>query len=242
MNLAEGRRWKKQLRREIAADHKKRDRALLAKLRAKVRDVKRRRREAMAKIVGACRVGRVRARARAKERVKALRDELRETIRQVRIDEKLRARAACNARKSKVRAAGLSAREKRRAILKAERIYQRQVSNADRRIRRQENRNRRRTSAAERAQESDDDVRQNIPPELLDVFERVKRGIKGSDRRSRSEAFVEWVEENPREVLNMQNDINDRAVARLVREQQTLERDLRDPDRYRPDDDDDIPF
>lgn len=48
--------------------------------------------------------------------------------------------------------------------------------------------------------ESDDDVRQNLPPRLLRVWEKHKRGIKGDARRTRTEAFLDWVEENADEV------------------------------------------
>ena len=53
--------------------------------------------------------------------------------------------------------------------------------------------------AIERRSESDDEVRSNIPPELAPLFEKVKRGIKGSARKSRTEEFLEYVEEHPRE-------------------------------------------
>ena len=42
----------------------------------------------------------------------------------------------------------------------------------------------------ERQAESDDEVRSNIPPELVALFERVKRGIKASPRMSRTESFL----------------------------------------------------
>ena len=58
-----------------------------------------------------------------------------------------------------------------------------------------------RSTARERAQESDDAVRSNLEPEMLPVWERVKRGIRGGPRRTRTEAFLEWVGEHPDEVL-----------------------------------------
>jgi hypothetical protein len=53
---------------------------------------------------------------------------------------------------------------------------------------------------AEAIRESDDEVRQNIDPELLPVWERVKRQIKGTPKISRTEAFLQYIEENPNEV------------------------------------------
>lgn len=52
-----------------------------------------------------------------------------------------------------------------------------------------------------RVQESDDAVKQEIPAELRGLWERVKGGIRGSARRSRAEAFLEYVEQHPDEVF-----------------------------------------
>lgn len=53
---------------------------------------------------------------------------------------------------------------------------------------------------AEAIRESDDAVRHNIPPELVPVFDKVRRSIKGTPLRSRTEAFLEYVDENPDDV------------------------------------------
>ncbi len=59
----------------------------------------------------------------------------------------------------------------------------------------------RRGPSIARVTESDDEVRQNIPREFRALWEREKNGIRGSARRSRSEAFMECVEEHPEEVI-----------------------------------------
>lgn len=56
-----------------------------------------------------------------------------------------------------------------------------------------------RTSASERRAESDDEVRQNIDPSLWPLWRSVKRRIKASPRKSRTEAFLEYVEAHPSE-------------------------------------------
>ena len=61
-------------------------------------------------------------------------------------------------------------------------------------------------------------MRRDIPPELVGVFNKVRRNIKGSDRRSRSEAFLEWAEENPTEIYAMQEQEAAREIKRLVKE------------------------
>lgn len=73
--------------------------------------------------------------------------------------------------------------------------------------------------AGESIAESDDEVRRNIPAELEPVFDRVRRQIKGSARRSRTEAFLEWAEANPDEVLAMQADAAADDAERMWREQ-----------------------
>lgn len=56
-----------------------------------------------------------------------------------------------------------------------------------------------RQRAKERAAESDDEVRSNleaIDPRLVSLFEMFGRKVKGTDRKSRTEAFVEMYEED----------------------------------------------
>lgn len=55
-----------------------------------------------------------------------------------------------------------------------------------------------RLRAAENIRESDDEVRRNLPDDLAFVWSRVKHrpGMRKSARRTRTEAFLEWVEEN----------------------------------------------
>jgi hypothetical protein len=57
-----------------------------------------------------------------------------------------------------------------------------------------------------RVSESDDLVRQNIPPELVALFNRVKGGIKSGPNISRTEAFLKYVEEHPEEVYEAIGD------------------------------------
>jgi len=53
---------------------------------------------------------------------------------------------------------------------------------------------------SEAASESDSTVESDIDPELLPVWKAVKRGITASPKRSRTETFLQWVEEHPEEV------------------------------------------
>ena len=87
----------------------------------------------------------------------------------------------------------------------------------------------------ERQQESDEAVRRNVGLELADVFDKVKGGIKGGPRRTRTEAFLEWVESNPDEAHAIVYANSERELARYIAEQAALERRL--GNRYAGDDD-----
>lgn len=63
-----------------------------------------------------------------------------------------------------------------------------------------------------------------IPRGLVKVFDKVKRHIKGSHRRSRTESFLQWVEENPMEVYAIQEREAAREVRRLVRDESQTSR------------------
>ncbi len=118
--------------------------------------------------------------------------------------ERLAARQSCTVRLGEAR--GIKDEIQRaRAALLAERKYQ-----ADLRRIEAAHRQRRREAPGitrlERQGESDDEVRANVPPDLVALFERVKRSIKASPRMSRTEAFLKYAEEHPSEVLEAIDD------------------------------------
>ncbi len=94
-----------------------------------------------------------------------------------------------------------------------------------------------RTTFEKRA-ESDDQVRANLPPELLPVWEhfkgRVKTRVPG---KTRTEAFVEWVAENQDDITAAMGDVAERearaAFERGESEQDYLDR-LEREQRRRP--------
>lgn len=77
--------------------------------------------------------------------------------------------------------------------------------------------------AIEAIWESDDAVRRDIPPDLVPVFNKVKSRIKGKRTRDRTEAFLEWVEENQDAVIAMQAQAADVDVERLIREREAAD-------------------
>lgn len=191
-------------------------RAELARLRGLIRSAKMRRREALRRTVQSCRRGRETVR----QRVKAFRQAERERINLEVANLRLAARTSCAARKEKVRGAGGRGVEGAKARLMEEHRLARQLRQVEAQAARKRAKAR---SAVERRQESDDEVRGNLPPELQGVWGKVKRTIKAGPRSTRTEAFLEWAESNPEDVLALQYSDVDREVAALVRQQQRLE-------------------
>ena len=207
----------KALARERAAWVRERAKRELERLRVAIGKARARRLAALAKARATCRA----ARLRVRDAVRAYRSEeftrINAEVRRMRNA----ARAQCQARKHRITAAGARTVERRRRELAAEARLQRQIESADRRARRQ------RTTYKERSQESDDAVRSNLPRELVGVFNRVAKHIKGSRHRTRTEAFLEWAEEHPEDILEYQGDETEREVARLIAERNDYERQLR---------------
>lgn len=205
--LSEARRWVQQ-----------KDREKLKKLRAAIAEAKKRQREAHKRVVEQCKLNRARLQAKVddyrrqeRERINAEVEELRQA-----------ARRTCELRKASVRKAGLSVRAQRKAELDAERHLQRELRQTEAHAKRSHAHHKR--SAREVARESDDEVRANIDPDLVPVFDRVRKSVKANPRMSRTEAFLHYVEENPQEVIQLQQQSADLDVARLVAEQQQAER------------------
>ena len=214
---------KKLLWRDINREERKKKRALLVELRAQIREARARRKDALLTAKERCRSERIAARERARTlRLRAL-QELREAVEA----DRTAARQTCSVKIGEARAIRDDV-ERARAKHVAEKEYQRDLRQieATNRQRRKEHPH---ATHIERRAESDDEVRANIAPDLVALFERVKRSIKASPRVSRTEAFFEYAEENPDELLSA---VEDQADA-LVRELEMRERNMaRDADRH----------
>lgn len=149
------------------------------------------------------------ARAKRREAVKAVREQCAAA--------RVAARQNCALRAEQARTEGAAVIEARRAELVAERGF-------ERRMQRHEKPSKLRSTAGERRQESDDEVRSNLHPSMVAVFDHVRRHIKGSPRMSRTEAFLHWAEENPDEVVQLMQHDADRYLNQLLAEQAQLER------------------
>jgi hypothetical protein len=106
--------------------------------------------------------------------------------------------------------------------LREERVFQRQIQLAVKKPPE-------RSTARERSQEDDNAVRNNLPAEIIPVFDKDRRSFKGSPRRRRTEQFLEWAEENPDEVLAEA----DRAIKDLLAQERALRREARSGSRHR---------
>lgn len=209
---------RKKLQRELAEHLREKDRAALGLLRAKITAARVERRHRLHAARQSCRGALV-----------ALRERQREERQRLTLDHRAQreqGRTTCLAGKQQAREEGLALEQEVQSEYKDERTFQRQMRRATKpRVER--------STLRERKQEDDDAVRSNLPAELVPVFDRHRRAIKGSQRRSRTEAFLEWAEENPDEVLLVQQAEADKALHDLLKQERDLGRRHREASRYR---------
>lgn len=209
---------RKKLQRELAEHLREKDSAELRLLRAQINHARVSRRGMLAGARMQCRVARVSLKERQADERARLTAEHRE--------QRAEGRSTCDAGKATAKRQGLELEQGAKRTLKEERIYQRQIRNAGKPVKV-------RATARELAAEDDDRVRSNLPAELVPVFELVRKKIKGSPRRSRTEAFLEWAEENPEEILAVQESQAEQYLAELVKAQRELGRNVRKIGRYK---------
>jgi hypothetical protein len=204
--------------RELARDLRRRDREKLRDLRRKIVHARKEKKHALATVRQHCADSRsaVRDRQRAE----------RMTLRDVQRLERITGRGSCSRNRDEARAIGLSAIGLLKHELHDERSLQRAVRNADKPARM-------RATKGERREESDDEVRRDLAPELVPVFNAVRKTIKGSARRTRTEAFLEWAHDNPGEVLQLQQHKADRELEALLATEAEHYKAIRKASRYK---------
>lgn len=212
-----------QLAKELRSDLRKKDKVQLAKLREAIAAAKAAKRERMREVTSMCKSERARLKVRAAE----LRAQLRETLRA----EREAAKDTCSTNRTSTRKASDIEIEGARRALSSERHEQRVIARVDAPKRNPRGKANPR-AAAERRQESDDEVRHNLDPQLVPVFDKVRRGISGSARRSRTEAFLEWVHDHPYMVWEILEAKAADDLKRLEREEAKLAREMRNKGRY----------
>jgi len=141
-------------------------------------------------------------------------------LRQARARALRRQAAVCRARREALRARCATARGRLRARPELERA-ERRLADAHghlQELRRSGMRAQRPAGAKVRQSESDDEVRQNLPPELRALFESSRGAFKATGRRSRTEAVLEYAEAHPDEPIAAAEREADRWVRRQIRE------------------------
>jgi hypothetical protein len=206
MNATEGRRWKAQLVKSIDADLAKKHRATVKALRDQEALERGKLREALHHGMSACRAewmvekARIEGwRARAIARVRAAAKQAKERARHRCTDLKLEIQTTVGGTLAAVVARRLE--------------EQRDFARLERAGRAAKARQRSRATRREQKAESEDQVIANIEPHLIPLWNKVKHQIRGSDRWSRTEEFLHFVEEHPHEV----HDAIEREVEREMR-------------------------
>lgn len=216
------------IQRDIERDHKKKARAKLVELRAKVREAHASKKARMKELSERCRADRLTVRGRLLETRQRILRELRETARV----EREAARQSCILRKRAAKDECDTEVERTRAELAAERTYQMDLRRIERDNRTKRVAHTRATRKAHRG-ESDEAVLQDIPSDLHALFHRVKRSIKATPRMSRSEAFLKYAEENPHDVFEVIEQKTDRMIRELESQHAQAARAAMGPNRAR---------
>ncbi len=220
LGASEGRRARLALHRENEREYRRKAKEKLAALRVHLRAARLEQKNALAATVARCRSEREAVRERAKmTRLRAL-----EELRQALHAERIAARGTCSVAKDEARRTTIGAVEKARAEVEAERKYQEDLKRIERNNRTRVRERVKRSSLTERRSESDDEVRANLPDDLIALFEKVKRGIRVGPRQSRTEAFLAYAESHPREVLESLDDKTEQVIRDLERREREAAR------------------
>lgn len=216
------RQQKKALERDRVRAFREQQREIVRTLRERTANLRSQRITARKTMRHQCRAHRLAARERAKQ----IRTELMAEIRRRSLDERQAARAQCHADHAAARELG-DQEARSRAELRAEVAFQRElrrIEAANKHAAKQV-----RAGRHERLSESDDAVRANLPHELVPLFNRVRGRIKSGPRVTRTEAFLQYAEEHPGEVLEAMGDRSDEVIRELERDTRRASRA-----RYRP--------
>lgn len=157
--------------------------------------------------------------AELRRELESVRTEARDTIAQSKLscaadrDALRRARAELSERCRGERSGARARVRRSRTKLQVER----QIQRAEREARRGRPA-RARATGAELREESDQAVERDLPPELVPVWRRVRKQIQAGPRRSRTEAFLEWVEAHPDEIAAIEAESAEREAEQMWRE------------------------
>lgn len=190
------------------------DKAAVAKRKKALKEARAGKRSAMKEARTACKIDR----EKTKESTRAAYKRTLEKARAKREAARAAARSRCSAGVQKVVEEYDPKVKKSDAELAEERKHQREIqrieaANKDREKKRPKK------SAGERLSEADQEVVQNLPPELIPVWHHFKDKVKGSKRRSRYEAFMDFVHDHPEAIVFVNQRIEKETEKKLAKEQ-----------------------
>lgn len=176
-------------------------------IRAAIKEAKKNERLTLAKVREQCR----RSRARVAERVAKLRDETRRAVNAEADLLRASAKGACSSARARAKR---QTRERLQQLERAEREAKTDIlreKNFSGYVKRAEKRR-----LPDRHVETDEEVADNLAAELRPVWHEMRQAFKPEPRRSRTEAFLEWAEANPDEVLALQVELGEQATEALL--------------------------
>lgn len=221
----EATRQRQQLRRELAQSLKQQDRTKLTQLQEQLKQARTAKRDRLREVRNQCRTNQRSISETAKERRAALNAAIRA--------ERDTARGSCSTERGRARAGAVERIEKVGRALRDERTEQRRLKLYEKPREHFLGKKSRAAPAAERRTESDDEVRANLGPDMLPVFEKVKRSIHATPRMTRTEAFLQFVHDNPHVVWEVHEKDAADELRRLEREEREHRRAMAHPRRYR---------
>ncbi|MFW5921263.1 MAG: hypothetical protein ACOCUS_05430 [Polyangiales bacterium] len=194
--------------------------ALRAEYNRRIKRLREKRGRLLRRTTKACK----RARSRVRARATAARAEARLRINQEAAAALDTVKTQCERRRARIRARARNETERARAERAEAKRLVRELSGVERARARKLAREEARLRRAERREESAAEVERNIDPELVPVWQAVKRRVHARQGISRTEAFLHWVEENQDEVWAILAAEAEREMRRLERERRRLDR------------------
>ena len=223
---AQAKRDRKKLIRDLDAGERKRHSATMKELARLEAQAKAARRDELAKAKGRCRAGVHEAAERATEAYRLAREAAEKAwtaAKEARIAERHAAKQAaldvCSLDREHVEGEARKVIEDIQRRADENRRHKRQMASIQRiNAGRDKDRRKLKATRAERRAEGDEEVTSNLPEALIPLWNKVRRGIKGSDRISRTEEFIQYAAENADEVIQAQQEIADRELKAMERE------------------------
>ncbi|HRI68064.1 MAG TPA: hypothetical protein PK156_27695 [Polyangium sp.] len=190
------------------------DKAAVASKKKALKEARTGKRSAMKEARTACKVDR----EKTKESTRSAYKKTVERARAKREAARAAARSRCSAGVQKVVNEYDPKIKKVNEDLSGERKHQREIQRIEATNKEREKK-RPKKSAGERLHEADQEVVQNLPPELIPVWHHFKDKVKGSKRRSRYEAFMDFLHDRPEAIEFVQRRIERDTEKNLAKEQ-----------------------